>query len=171
MPSEGRPGCLQVSPAVPTASHLTRGRTALSHLRSGAPVVNTVSASKVGSKDHAGPFYLRPVSVSSWSLSNFTRCRLNVLLPSRWPQWARAFCGHHDSPVGRAPLPLCSGQAGSWEPVAPETGGRCRRGPHLRPRLTALLGSLVAGLHGRTEDVVLCSNRSPYLRIQVINFS
>ena len=144
MPSEGRPGCLQVSSAVPTASRLTRGRTALLHLRSGLAAVNTASASKVGGEYHVGPFLLRPVSVSSWSLSYFTQCGLKVSSPSGRPQRARAFCGHHDSPVGKAPLPLCGGQAGSWEPVAPETGGRCRRGPRLRPRLTALLGSHMA---------------------------
>lgn len=129
---------------MPTASRLTRGRTALLHLRSGLAAVNTASASKVGGEYHVGPFSLRPVSVSSWSLSYFTQYGLKVSSPSGQPQRARAFCGHHDSPVGKAPLPLCGGQAGSWEPVAPETGGHCRRGLRLRPRLTALLGSHMA---------------------------
>lgn len=104
VPSEGRPGCLQVSLAVPTASHLTRGRTALSHLRRGL-VVNTVSGLKGRQQGSRGS--LSPVGVGQQLVTQqFTRCRLNVLLPSRWPQWARVpsadittvlWGGHHCS--------------------------------------------------------------------------
>ena len=62
---------------------------------------------------------------------------------------------------GEGTAALCSGQVGRWEPVSPETGGRCKRSPRLRPRPTTLVGSRVAGLRSRIEDMVLCSNRRP----------